>query len=71
MDGTQQTRVGKLLAAQCADTLKKLTLELGGNCPFIIFDDANIDQAVEGMSATLNSFLTPLVNTSYLHRAYL
>lgn len=44
----KKTRVGKILAAQCADTLKKLTLELGGNCPFIIFDDANIDQAIEG-----------------------
>jgi len=48
---TGSTRVGKLLVAQCADTLKKLTLELGGNCPFIIFDDANIDQAVEALMA--------------------
>ncbi|KXJ91854.1 aldehyde dehydrogenase domain-containing protein [Microdochium bolleyi] len=48
---TGSTRVGKLLAAQCADTLKKLTLELGGNCPFIIFDDANIDQAIDALMA--------------------
>ncbi|KAK7222451.1 hypothetical protein V2G26_010454 [Clonostachys chloroleuca] len=46
---TGSTRVGKLLAAHCADTLKKLTLELGGNCPFLIFDDANLDQAVEAL----------------------
>ncbi|VUC29205.1 unnamed protein product [Clonostachys rosea] len=46
---TGSTRVGKILAAHCAGTLKKLTLELGGNCPFIIFDDANLDQAVEAL----------------------
>lgn len=43
-----QTRVGKLLASHCADSLKKLTLELGGNCPYLIFDDANLDQAADG-----------------------
>jgi acyl-CoA reductase-like NAD-dependent aldehyde dehydrogenase len=42
-----QTRVGKLLAQQCAPSLKKLTLELGGNNPYIVFDDANLDHAAE------------------------
>jgi succinate-semialdehyde dehydrogenase/glutarate-semialdehyde dehydrogenase len=45
---TGSTEVGKVLMAQCASTVKKLSLELGGNAPFIVFDDADIDQAVEG-----------------------
>ncbi|WP_372886418.1 NAD-dependent succinate-semialdehyde dehydrogenase [Shimia sp.] len=45
---TGSTRVGKILMQQCADTIKKLSLELGGNAPFIVFDDADIDAAVEG-----------------------
>jgi len=45
---TGSTNVGIKLMAQCAPTLKKLSLELGGNAPFIVFDDANIDAAVEG-----------------------
>jgi succinate-semialdehyde dehydrogenase / glutarate-semialdehyde dehydrogenase len=45
---TGSTRVGKLLVRQSADTLKKLSLELGGNAPFIVFDDADIDAAVRG-----------------------
>jgi succinate-semialdehyde dehydrogenase / glutarate-semialdehyde dehydrogenase len=49
---TGSTRIGKLLAAQCADTLKKLSLELGGNAPFIVFDDADIDAAVRGAMAS-------------------
>ncbi|KAM3075807.1 hypothetical protein ACMFMG_007934 [Clarireedia jacksonii] len=44
---TGSTRVGKLLAEQCAGSLKKFSLELGGNSPFIIFDDAKLDTAVE------------------------
>ena len=44
---TGSTRVGKLLAQNCASTLKKLSLELGGNSPFIVFNDANLDTAVE------------------------
>ncbi|KXS98004.1 hypothetical protein AC578_8762 [Pseudocercospora eumusae] len=44
---TGSTRVGKLLMKQCSDSLKKLSLELGGNSPFIVFDDANLDTAVE------------------------
>lgn len=45
---TGSTAVGKILMAQCADTVKKLSLELGGNAPFIVFDDADIDEAVQG-----------------------
>ncbi len=45
---TGSTPVGKLLMAQCAETIKKVSLELGGNAPFIVFDDADIDAAVEG-----------------------
>jgi succinate-semialdehyde dehydrogenase/glutarate-semialdehyde dehydrogenase len=45
---TGSTRVGAMLAEQCAPTLKKLSLELGGNAPFIVFDDANLEAAVEG-----------------------
>jgi succinate-semialdehyde dehydrogenase/glutarate-semialdehyde dehydrogenase len=44
---TGSTRVGKLLAEQCAGSLKKLSLELGGNSPFIVFDDAKLNTAVE------------------------
>ena len=49
---TGSTRVGKLLAKQSADTLKKLSLELGGNAPFIVFDDADLDAAVQGAMAS-------------------
>jgi succinate-semialdehyde dehydrogenase/glutarate-semialdehyde dehydrogenase len=45
---TGSTEVGRLLAAQCAPTVKRLSLELGGNAPFIVFDDADLDSAVEG-----------------------
>jgi succinate-semialdehyde dehydrogenase/glutarate-semialdehyde dehydrogenase len=45
---TGSTAVGRLLMRQCADTLKKLSLELGGNAPFLVFDDADLDAAVEG-----------------------
>lgn len=45
---TGSTRVGALLAEQCAPTLKRLSLELGGNAPFVVFDDADLDAAVEG-----------------------
>jgi succinate-semialdehyde dehydrogenase/glutarate-semialdehyde dehydrogenase len=45
---TGSTAIGKLLMAQCASTLKKVSLELGGNAPFIVFDDADIERAVEG-----------------------
>ena len=45
---TGSTETGKVLMAQCASTVKKLSLELGGNAPFIVFDDADLDAAVEG-----------------------
>jgi succinate-semialdehyde dehydrogenase/glutarate-semialdehyde dehydrogenase len=45
---TGSTETGKILMAQCATTVKKLSLELGGNAPFIVFDDADLDAAVEG-----------------------
>jgi succinate-semialdehyde dehydrogenase/glutarate-semialdehyde dehydrogenase len=45
---TGSTEVGKLLMAQCAGQVKKVSLELGGNAPFIVFDDADLEQAVEG-----------------------
>ena len=49
---TGSTAVGRLLMEQCAGTIKKLSLELGGNAPFIVFDDADIDAAVEGAIAS-------------------
>jgi succinate-semialdehyde dehydrogenase/glutarate-semialdehyde dehydrogenase len=45
---TGSTEVGRILAAQCAPTIKKISLELGGNAPFIVFDDADLDSAVDG-----------------------
>ncbi len=45
---TGSTEVGKLLLEQCASTVKKASMELGGNAPFIVFDDADLDKAVEG-----------------------
>ena len=45
---TGSTEVGRILMKQCAPTIKKMSLELGGNAPFIVFDDADIDSAVEG-----------------------
>ncbi len=49
---TGSTEVGKLLMRQCAGTVKKLSLELGGNAPFIVFDDADLDAAVTGAMAS-------------------
>jgi succinate-semialdehyde dehydrogenase / glutarate-semialdehyde dehydrogenase len=49
---TGSTEVGKKLMAQCAATIKKLSLELGGNAPFIVFDDADLDAAVQGAIAS-------------------
>jgi succinate-semialdehyde dehydrogenase/glutarate-semialdehyde dehydrogenase len=49
---TGSTAVGRLLMEQCAPTIKKLSLELGGNAPFIVFDDADLDAAVEGAIAS-------------------
>jgi succinate-semialdehyde dehydrogenase / glutarate-semialdehyde dehydrogenase len=49
---TGSTEVGRTLAAQCAPTIKKISLELGGNAPFIVFDDADLDSAIEGALAS-------------------
>jgi succinate-semialdehyde dehydrogenase/glutarate-semialdehyde dehydrogenase len=49
---TGSTEVGRQLMAQCADTIKKVSLELGGNAPFIVFDDADLDAAVDGAIAS-------------------
>jgi succinate-semialdehyde dehydrogenase/glutarate-semialdehyde dehydrogenase len=49
---TGSTEIGKNLMAQCAGTLKKVSLELGGNAPFIVFDDADLDAAVQGAIAS-------------------
>lgn len=48
---TGSTAIGKMLMKQSADTVKKVSMELGGNAPFIVFDDANLDAAVEGAMA--------------------
>ena len=49
---TGSTEIGKVLMRQCADTVKKVSLELGGNAPFIVFDDADLDAAVAGALAS-------------------
>jgi succinate-semialdehyde dehydrogenase/glutarate-semialdehyde dehydrogenase len=69
---TGSTPVGKLLARESAATLKKLSLELGGNAPFIVFEDADIDAAVEGLMAAKfrnggQTCVSP--NRVYVHKA--
>lgn len=49
---TGSTEIGKVLMRQCADTVKKTSMELGGNAPFIVFDDADLDAAVQGALAS-------------------
>lgn len=49
---TGSTAIGKMLLAQCAPTVKRVSMELGGNAPFIVFDSADLDQAVEGIIAS-------------------
>lgn len=49
---TGSTQVGKILAAQAATTMKKVCMELGGNAPFLVFDDANIDSAIDNLIAS-------------------
>jgi succinate-semialdehyde dehydrogenase / glutarate-semialdehyde dehydrogenase len=69
---TGSTAVGRLLMAQSAPTVKKITLELGGNAPFIVFDDADLDAAVEGAIASKyrNSGQTCVcTNRFYVHEA--
>lgn len=67
---TGSTAVGKLLMSQSASTLKKLSLELGGNAPFIVFEDADVDKAIQGAIASkfLNSGQTCIcVNRFLVH----
>lgn len=69
---TGSTRVGRQLMAQCAPTVKRLSLELGGNAPFIVFDDADIDAAIAGAVASKfrNGGQTCVcANRFYVHRA--
>jgi len=69
---TGSTEVGRILMRQCAPTLKKLSLELGGNAPFIVFDDADLDAAVDGAIASKyrNSGQTCVcANRIYAHSA--
>jgi len=69
---TGSTPVGKLLAAQCANTVKRVSLELGGNAPFIVFEDADIDAAIEGalVSKFRNTGQTCVcANRLYVHDA--
>ncbi len=65
------TEVGRVLMRQCAESIKKLSLELGGNAPFIVFDDADIDKAVEGADRQVPQRRTTCVcvNRFYIHRA--
>jgi succinate-semialdehyde dehydrogenase/glutarate-semialdehyde dehydrogenase len=67
---TGSTAIGRILMAQCAPTVKKISLELGGNAPFIVFEDADLDAAVEGAIASKyrNSGQTCVcVNRFYVH----
>ena len=69
---TGSTTIGKQLMAQCAGTIKKVSLELGGNAPFVVFDDADIDAAVEGaiVSKFRNTGQTCVcANRLYVHDA--
>ncbi len=69
---TGSTEVGKLLMAQCAPTLKRLSLELGGNAPFLVFEDADLDEAIQGFMAAKfrNAGQTCIcVNRLFVHSA--
>lgn len=69
---TGSTKVGKLLLRQCADTVKRVSMELGGNAPVILFDDADLPQAVAGIMASKfrNSGQTCVcANRIYVHEA--
>ncbi|MDE9567224.1 aldehyde dehydrogenase family protein, partial [Xenorhabdus bovienii] len=68
---TGSTEVGRLLMRQCSDSIKKVSLELGGNAPFIVFEDADIEKAVEGAIAAKfrNAGQTCVcANRLYIHR---
>lgn len=69
---TGSTEVGRILMKQCAPTIKKLSLELGGHAPFIVFEDADLDKAVEGLVASKyrNAGQTCVcTNRVYVHRS--
>ncbi|ADO49058.1 NAD-dependent succinate-semialdehyde dehydrogenase [[Enterobacter] lignolyticus] len=69
---TGSTEVGRVLMCQCSDSIKKVSLELGGNAPFIVFEDADIDKAVEGalVAKFRNAGQTCVcVNRFYIHDA--
>ncbi|MCX8279446.1 NAD-dependent succinate-semialdehyde dehydrogenase [Phyllobacterium sp. 0TCS1.6C] len=68
---TGSTEIGKILIKQAADTVKKVSMELGGNAPFIVFDDADIDRAVEGaiMAKFRNSGQTCVCTNRFLVQA--
>lgn len=69
---TGSTKVGKLLSQQCASSVKKVSMELGGNAPFIVFDDANIDLAVDALcNAKLRNCGQTCIspNRIYVHQA--
>lgn len=69
---TGSTEVGRVLMRQCADSIKKVSLELGGNAPFIVFEDADLDKAVEGalVAKFRNAGQTCVcVNRFYIHQA--
>jgi succinate-semialdehyde dehydrogenase/glutarate-semialdehyde dehydrogenase len=68
---TGSSRVGKLLSEQCGSTLKKLTMELGGNAPFIVFPDACLTEAVEAAVAAKfrnNGQSCICVNRFFIHQ---
>ncbi|MEG1209561.1 MAG: NAD-dependent succinate-semialdehyde dehydrogenase [Leclercia sp.] len=68
---TGSTEVGRVLMRQCSDSIKKVSLELGGNAPFIVFDDADIDKAIEGalVAKFRNAGQTCVcVNRFYIHQ---
>ena len=56
---TGSTEIGRQLMEQCAKDIKKVSLELGGNAPFIVFDDADLDKAVEGALAGFSTIVQP------------
>ncbi|MEL7429822.1 MAG: aldehyde dehydrogenase family protein, partial [Pseudomonadota bacterium] len=68
---TGSTRVGKIILEQCSRTVKKCSMELGGNAPFIVFDDADVDSAVEGAIAAKfrNSGQTCVCTNRFLAQA--
>ncbi|MFD5074032.1 NAD-dependent succinate-semialdehyde dehydrogenase [Streptomyces sp. NPDC058371] len=69
---TGSTQVGRLLLAQCADTVVRTSMELGGNAPFLVFDDADVDAAVEGaMTAKMRNMgeACTAANRFFVHRS--